>query len=138
MSTMKSILETAVADGRFTTLVAAVKAAKLDTVLAGSGPFTVCAPTDDAFKKLPIGTVENLLKDPEGQLKQILLYHVVSGKVMAADVMKLTSAKTVQGGTVKIAVKNGSVMINDSKVIIPDIECSNGVCHAIDAVLIPK
>lgn len=126
------------ADGRFTTLVAAVKAAKLDTVLAGPGPFTVCAPTDDAFKKLPAGTVESLLKDPEGQLKQILLYHVVSGKVMAADVMKLTSATTVQGGTVTIAVKDGSVMINDSRVIIPDIECSNGVCHAIDAVLIPK
>lgn len=135
---MKSILETAVADGRFTTLVAAVKAAKLDTVLAGPGPFTVCAPTDDAFKKLPAGTVEGLLKDPEGKLKQILLYHVVSGKVMAADVMKLTSATTVQGGTVTIAVKNGNVMINESRVIIPDIECSNGVCHAIDAVLIPK
>lgn len=135
---MKSILETAVADGRFTTLVAAVKAAKLDTVLAGPGPFTVCAPTDDAFKKLPAGTVEGLLKDPEGKLKQILLYHVVSGKVMAADVMKLTSATTVQGGTVTIAVKDGNVMINESKVIIPDIECSNGVCHAIDAVLIPK
>ncbi len=135
---MKSILETAVADGRFTTLVAAVKAAKLDTVLAGPGPFTVCAPTDDAFKKLPAGTVEGLLKDPEGKLKQILLYHVVSGKVMAADVMKLTSATTVQGGTVTIAVKDGNVMINESTVIIPDIECSNGVCHAIDAVLIPK
>lgn len=135
---MKSILETPVADGRFTTLVAAVKAAKLDTVLAGPGPFTVCAPTDDAFKKLPAGTVEGLLKDPEGKLKQILLYHVVSGKVMAADVMKLTSATTVQGGTVTIAVKDGNVMINESTVIIPDIECSNGVCHAIDAVLIPK
>jgi uncharacterized surface protein with fasciclin (FAS1) repeats len=89
---MKNIVETAVADGRFTTLVAAVQAAKLDGALSGPGPFTVFAPTDDAFKNLPEGTVASLLKQPEGQLKQILLYHVVDGKVMAADVVKLTSA----------------------------------------------
>ncbi len=136
METKKTIVETAVADGRFTTLVAAVTAAKLGDTLSGPGPFTVFAPTDDAFKKLPPGTVETLLKDPEGKLKQILLYHVVSGKVMAADVVKLTSAKTVLGKDLVISAKNG-VKVNDANVIMTDIECSNGVCHIIDSVLIP-
>jgi len=133
----KTIVETAVADGRFTTLVAALKAAKLDGTLSGAGPFTVFAPTDDAFKKLPNGTVATLLKDPEGQLKQILLYHVVSGSVMSEDAMKLTSAKTVQGDTIALSVKNGSLMVNGAKVIIKDIKCSNGVIHVIDAVILP-
>ena len=118
---MKTIVETAVADGRFTTLVAAVQAAKLDGALSGR-PFTVFAPTDDAFKNLPPGTVESLLKTPEGQLKQILLYHVVDGKVMAADVVKLTSAKTLQGSNVNITVTNGVVKINDATVKITDIQ----------------
>ena len=134
---MKTIVETAVADGRFTTLVAAVQAAKLDGALSGPGPFTVFAPTDDAFKNLPPGTVESLLKQPEGQLKQILLYHVVDGKVMAADVVKLTSAKTLQGSNVNITVTNGVVKINDATVKITDIQTKNGVIHVIDKVLIP-
>jgi transforming growth factor-beta-induced protein len=134
---MKNIVETAVADGRFTTLVAAVQAAKLDGALSGPGPFTVFAPTDDAFKKLPAGTVESLLKTPEGQLKQILLYHVVDGKVMAADVVKLSSAKTLQGSNVNITVKEGVVKINDATVKITDIQTKNGVIHVIDKVLIP-
>jgi transforming growth factor-beta-induced protein len=134
---MKTIVETAVADGRFTTLVAAVQAAKLDGALSGPGPFTVFAPTDDAFKNLPPGTVESLLKTPEGQLKQILLYHVVDGKVMAADVVKLSSAKTLQGSNVNITVTNGVVKINDATVKITDIQTKNGVIHVIDKVLIP-
>jgi uncharacterized surface protein with fasciclin (FAS1) repeats len=134
---MKNIVETAVADGRFTTLVAAVQAAKLDGALSGPGPFTVFAPTDDAFKNLPPGTVESLLKTPEGQLKQILLYHVVDGKVMAADVVKLSSAKTLQGSNVNITVTNGVVKINDATVKITDIQTKNGVIHVIDKVLIP-
>jgi uncharacterized surface protein with fasciclin (FAS1) repeats len=134
---MKNIVETAVADGRFTTLVAAVQAAGLADTLSGTGPFTVFAPTDDAFKKLPAGTVETLLKDPQGQLKQILLYHVVSGKVMAADVVKIDSVKTVEGQNVTITTTTEGVKVNDAKVVITDIETKNGVIHVIDAVLIP-
>jgi transforming growth factor-beta-induced protein len=134
---MKNVVETAVADGRFTTLVAAVQAAGLAGTLSGPGPFTVFAPTDDAFKKLPAGTVETLLKDPQGQLKQILLYHVVSGKVMAADVVKLTSAKTVQGGSLPINVSGSTVTVDGAKVIITDVQTSNGVIHVIDTVMIP-
>jgi uncharacterized surface protein with fasciclin (FAS1) repeats len=134
---IKTIVETAVADGRFTTLVAAVQAAKLDGALSGPGPFTVFAPTDDAFKNLPPGTVASLLKEPEGQLKQILLYHVVDGKVMAADVVKLSSAKTLQGSNVNITVTNGVVKINDATVKITDIQTKNGVIHVIDKVLLP-
>jgi uncharacterized surface protein with fasciclin (FAS1) repeats/plastocyanin len=134
---LKSIVDTAVADGRFTTLVAALQAAKLDGTLSGAGPFTVFAPTDDAFNKLPEGTVATLLQEPEGQLKQILLYHVVSGKVMAADVVKLTKATTLEGSDLTITVTDGKVKVNDANVIITDIEASNGVIHVIDAVLIP-
>jgi uncharacterized surface protein with fasciclin (FAS1) repeats/plastocyanin len=134
---LKSIVDTAVADGRFTTLVTALKAAQLDGTLSGPGPFTVFAPTDDAFKKLPNATVATLLKDPQGQLKQILLYHVVDGKVMAADVVKLTTAKTLQGSNLKINVTGGKVKVNDANVIITDIVTSNGVIHVIDTVLIP-
>ena len=133
----KTIVSTAVADGRFTTLVAAVQAAKLDGALSGPGPFTVFAPTDDAFKKLPNGTVQSLLKDPEGQLKQILLYHVVPGQYMASDVVKVTTVKTLQGGNLTINVTKDAVYVNNAKVVITDIKTDNGVIHVIDAVLLP-
>jgi len=132
---MAKIIETAVNAGSFTTLVAAVKAAGLVDTLNGAGPFTVFAPDDAAFAKLPAGTVDSLLKDIP-KLKKILTYHVVSGKVMAADVVKLTSAKTVEGSEVKIDAANG-VKINDSKVTTADIACDNGVIHIVDAVLMP-
>jgi uncharacterized surface protein with fasciclin (FAS1) repeats len=132
---MADIVDTAVSAGSFTTLVAAVKAAGLVETLKGAGPFTVFAPTDEAFAKLPAGTVEALLKDIP-KLKKILTYHVVSGKVMAADVVKLKSAKTVEGSEVKIDASNG-VKINDSKVVTPDVAADNGVIHIIDAVLLP-
>lgn len=135
---LKDIVDTAVADGRFTTLVAAVQAAELVDTLKGEGPFTVFAPTDDAFAALPAGTLDSLLLPENKQaLTDILLYHVVSGKVMAADVTALTSATTVLGKDVAIKVDMGNVYINDSKVIITDIETSNGVIHVIDAVLLP-
>jgi transforming growth factor-beta-induced protein len=130
------IVETAVADGRFTTLAAALGAADLVETLQGEGPFTVFAPTDDAFAALPAGTVEALLNDIP-TLTDILLYHVVPGKVMAADVVELDSADTVLGQPVTIRVENGNVFINNSQVIITDIETSNGVIHVIDAVLLP-
>lgn len=136
---LADIVDTAVADGRFTTLAAALQAAGLVETLKGEGPFTVFAPTDDAFAKLPAGTVESLLK-PENleQLKSILLYHVVSGKVMAADVVGLTSADAVSGASIKIKVEDGKVYLNDTvQVIITDVETSNGVIHVIDAVLLP-
>jgi uncharacterized surface protein with fasciclin (FAS1) repeats len=132
---MADIVDTAVGAGSFTTLVAAVKAAGLVDTLKGAGPFTVFAPTDEAFAKLPAGTVEALLKDIP-KLKKILTYHVVAGKVMAADVVKLKSAKTVEGSEVKIDATNG-VKINDSKVVTPDVAADNGVIHIIDAVLLP-
>jgi uncharacterized surface protein with fasciclin (FAS1) repeats len=131
------IVDTAVSAGDFKTLVAAVKAAGLVDTLKGAGPFTVFAPTDEAFAKLPAGTVDALLKDPD-KLKNILLYHVVSGKVLAADVTKMKSAKTVEGGTVKIHVADGKVMINNATVTKADIICDNGVIHVIDTVLMPK
>ena len=133
----KDIVQTAVADGRFTTLVAAVQAADLATTLSGPGPFTVFAPTDDAFKNLPPGTVETLLKDPKGQLSQILLYHVVPGKLMAADIVKQTSLMTVQGTPLNVTVTNQSVMVDGATVIVTDIETKNGVIHVIDSVMIP-
>ena len=133
------IVDTAIADGRFTTLVAAVEAAELVDTLKGEGPFTVFAPTDEAFAALPEGTLDTLLM-PENrqQLTDILLYHVVSGKVMAADVVGLTSAPTVLGQDITIAVEDGKVFLNENvEVIITDIETSNGVIHVIDAVLLP-
>ena len=136
---LSDIVDTAVADGRFTTLAAALGAANLVETLKGEGPFTVFAPTDDAFAKLPEGTVESLLL-PENleQLKSILLYHVVSGKVLASDVVTLTSAETVLGEDVTIKVEDGKVFLNDTvEVIITDVEASNGVIHVIDAVLLP-
>jgi len=133
---LKDIVDTAVEAGSFTTLVAAVQAAGLVETLKGEGPFTVFAPTDEAFAALPEGTVEALLADIPA-LTDILLYHVVPGKVMAADVVNLTSAATVQGSDLAIVVEDGKVMINGVNVITADIEASNGVIHVIDAVLIP-
>lgn len=130
------IVDTAVSAGQFNTLVAAVKAAGLVDVLKGDGPFTVFAPTDEAFAKLPKGTIEKLLKDKEA-LTKILTYHVVSGNVMAKDVVKLSSAKTVQGQSVNIKANHG-VRINNSKVLKTDISCSNGTIHVIDTVLLPE
>jgi uncharacterized surface protein with fasciclin (FAS1) repeats len=132
------IVDTAVADGRFTTLVAAVQAAELVDTLKSEGPFTVFAPTDDAFAALPEGTLESLLLPENKQtLIDILLYHVVAGKVMAADVVGLESATTALGADVSIKVDMGNVYINDAQVIITDIETSNGVIHVIDAVILP-
>ncbi|MBW4420038.1 MAG: fasciclin domain-containing protein [Myxacorys californica WJT36-NPBG1] len=132
---MADIVDTAVNAGSFSTLVAAVKAANLVDTLKGKGPFTVFAPTDEAFAKLPEGTVDGLLKDT-AKLKQILTYHVVEGKVMAADVVKLKSATTVQGSDVKIDASSG-VKVNESTVTTPDVAADNGVIHIIDTVLIP-
>lgn len=132
---MNTIVETAINAGNFKTLVAAVQATGLVDTLNGEGPFTVFAPSDEAFAKLPAGTVEELLANPE-ELKKILTYHVVAGKVMSGDVVTMTSATTVQGGTVAIDASNG-VKINESMVVTPDIECSNGVIHVIDSVLMP-
>jgi transforming growth factor-beta-induced protein len=135
---LSDIVDTAVADGRFTTLVAAVQAAELVDTLKGEGPFTVFAPTDDAFAALPAGTLDSLLLPENKQaLTDILLYHVVSGNVMAADVTALTSATTVLGKDVTVKVDMGNVYINDAQVIITDIATSNGVIHVIDAVLLP-
>jgi uncharacterized surface protein with fasciclin (FAS1) repeats len=130
------IVAVAVSAGDFNTLVAAVKAAGLVETLQSDGPFTVFAPTDEAFAKLPEGTVENLLANPD-KLKQILLYHVVPGKVTSAEVVKLSSATTAQGSDVKIAVKNGSVMVDNATVAKADVMASNGVIHVIDTVIIP-
>lgn len=132
------IVDTAVADGRFTTLVAAVTAAELVDTLKGEGPFTVFAPTDDAFAALPEGTLDSLLLPESKQaLTDILLYHVVAGKVMAEDVVSLESAETVLGKDVAVKTDMGNVYINDAQVIITDIETSNGVIHVIDAVILP-
>ena len=131
------IVDTAVSAGSFNTLVTAVKAAGLVDTLKSAGPFTVFAPTDEAFAKLPAGTVEALLKDPE-KLKKILTYHVVSGKVMAADVVKMKSARTVEGASAKVTVKGATVMIDSAKVVKTDIQCDNGVIHVIDTVIMPK
>ena len=131
-----TIVDIAVADGRFTTLVAAVQAADLADVLSGEGPFTVFAPTDDAFAALPEGTVEGLLEDIPA-LTDILLYHVVAGDVKAADVVTLESAEALQGGSLSISVDGDVVRINGAQVVIADIEASNGTIHVIDAVLLP-
>jgi transforming growth factor-beta-induced protein len=135
---LADIVDTAVADGRFTTLAAALGAAELIETLKGGGPFTVFAPTDDAFALLPEGTVESLLlPENKQQLIDILLYHVVAGKVMAEDVVTLTEAETVLGQNVSIKVEDGKVFINDAEVIVTDIVTSNGVIHVIDTVLLP-
>jgi len=132
------IVATAQAAGSFSTLVAALTAAELADVLKGPGPFTVFAPTDAAFAKLPAGTVESLLKpENKAQLQAVLKYHVVAGKVLAADVVKLTSASTLEGSAVKVSVVGAGVKINDSNVTQVDVMASNGVIHVIDAVLLP-
>jgi transforming growth factor-beta-induced protein len=133
------IVDTAVSAGSFTTLAAALKAAGLVDTLKGTGPFTVFAPTDEAFSKLPAGTVENLLKpENKAQLVKVLTYHVVPGKVTAADVTKLKSAKTVEGGSLTIKVTDGKVYVDNAQVTKTDITASNGVIHVIDAVVLPK
>ena len=131
-----TIVDIAVGDGRFQTLVTALQAAGLVETLQGEGPFTVFAPTDDAFAKLPEGTVDALLKDIPA-LTGILLYHVVPGNVMAADVVKLDMATTVQGASVAVTVDGDTVRINDAQVVITDIAAANGVIHVIDTVLVP-
>jgi uncharacterized surface protein with fasciclin (FAS1) repeats len=132
---MADIVDVAVGDGRFKTLCAAVTAADLVDTLKGAGPFTVFAPTDEAFAKLPPGTVESLLQDIP-KLKTILLYHVVSGKHVAGDVVKLTEVNTVQGSALKIDASDG-VKVGGAKVVIADVAADNGVIHVIDSVLIP-
>ena len=134
----KDIIDTAVAAGSFKTLAAALGAAGLVDTLKGPGPFTVFAPTDAAFAKLPAGTVESLLKpENKDKLASILTYHVVAGKVTAADVVKLSEAKTVNGKMLKVKVNGSKVMINDAKVTTADIAASNGVIHVIDSVVLP-
>lgn len=133
------IVDTAVGAGQFKTLAAALQAAGLVDTLKGPGPFTVFAPTDEAFAKLPAGTVDNLLKpENKAKLQAVLTYHVVSGKVMASDVVNLKSAKTVQGQNAKITVKGGEVMVDGAKVVKTDIVTDNGVIHVIDSVILPK
>jgi len=134
----KDIVDTAVGAGQFETLATALGAAGLVDTLKGKGPFTVFAPTDEAFAKLPAGTVENLLKpENKDQLTAILTYHVVPGNVMAADVVKLSEAETVNGKKVNIKVEGDTVMINDARVVSADVAASNGVIHVIDAVILP-
>jgi len=133
------IVDTAVQAGTFNTLVAAVRAADLVDVLKGEGPFTVFAPTDEAFAKLPAGTLEDLLK-PENKekLAAILKYHVVAGQVLAADVVKLTSADSVQGDSIEVKVTDAGVMVDGANVVKTDIKTSNGVIHVIDSVILPQ
>jgi len=135
----KDIVDTAVAAGGFTTLATALTEADLVETLKGEGPFTVFAPTDEAFAKLPAGTLNDLLKpENKAKLQGILTYHVVPGKVMAADVVKLKSAKTVNGQSITIKVTDGTVMVDNAKVTKTDIMCSNGVIHVIDTVILPQ
>ncbi len=133
----KNIVQTAVDAGSFTTLAAALQAAGLVETLQGPGPFTVFAPTDAAFAKLPAGTVEGLLADLP-RLRQVLTYHVVAGKVEAKDVVKLSSATTVQGSAVSIRVVDGKVQIDNATVTTADVQATNGVIHIIDTVILPK
>ncbi len=136
---MKDIVDTAVSAGTFKTLAAALGAAELVQTLKGAGPFTVFAPSDAAFAKLPAGTVDSLIEPAaKAKLTGILTYHVVAGKVLAADVMKIHDAKTVNGQSVAIKVVDGKVKIDAATVVTADIECTNGVIHVIDSVLMPK
>jgi uncharacterized surface protein with fasciclin (FAS1) repeats len=133
----KDIVDTAVAAGSFTTLAQALEAADLVGTLKGQGPFTVFAPTDEAFAKLPAGTVADLLKpENKDKLRAILTYHVVGGKVSSAQVVKLSSAKTVNGQDVRISMSDNTVKVNDAQVVKTDIEASNGMIHVIEAVLL--
>ncbi len=133
------IVDTAVAAGSFKTLAKALEAAGLVDTLKGAGPFTVFAPTDEAFAKLPAGTLESLLKpENKAKLQRILTYHVVPGKVMAADVVKLKSAKAVSGDTIGIATRNGGVTVDNARVVKTDIIATNGIIHVIDSVILPR
>jgi len=133
-----TIVEIAAGNADFSTLVAALKAADLVGALSGDGPFTVFAPTNEAFAKLPEGTVESLLlPESKDKLTAILTYHVVAGKVMAADVVKLSEAETLEGSTIAISASDQGVTVNDANVTATDIEASNGVIHVIDTVIIP-
>ena len=135
----KNIVDTAVEAGSFTTLAKALAAADLVGTLKGPGPFTVFAPTDEAFAKLPAGTLDNLLKpENKDKLRRILTYHVVAGQVRAADVVKLQAAKAVSGDTLTVRVKDGKVHVDDATVTKTDIQASNGVIHVIDTVILPK
>jgi uncharacterized surface protein with fasciclin (FAS1) repeats len=135
----RDIVDTAVAAGSFKTLVKALQAADLVQTLKGAGPFTVFAPTDEAFAKLPAGTLDSLLKpENKAKLQRILKAHVVGGKVMAADVVKVTSAKAVSGDTLTIASRDGGVTVDGVKVVKTDIAATNGVIHVIDSVIVPK
>ena len=139
MAAKADIVDTAVAAGQFETLAAALTAADLVGTLKGDGPFTVFAPTDEAFAKLPEGTVETLLKpENKDQLIAVLTYHVVAGKVAAEDVVKLDAATTVNGADVSITVADGGVQVDNANVVATDIEASNGIIHVIDAVILPK
>nr|MBC7612784.1 fasciclin domain-containing protein [Pseudopedobacter sp.] len=134
----KNIVENAIGSSDHTTLVAAVKAAGLVETLSGTGPFTVFAPTNEAFASLPAGTVDNLLKpEMKGDLTKVLTYHVVAGALKAADLTDGMELTTVEGAKLKVSVKNGVVMVGDAKVTIADIISSNGVTHVIDKVLLP-
>jgi len=132
-----TIVGAAAADGRLMAVVAAAQATGLTDTLNGPGPFTVFAPTDEAVAALPDGTISALLQDPEGLLTELLTYHVVNGKYMAADVVNLTTLPTVQGSNLTITVEGGMVMVDGAKVLTADIEASNGVIHVIDAVMLP-
>src|SRR5689334_483005 len=132
----KDVVDTAVAAGNFKTLAAALTKAGLVDTLKGPGPFTVFAPTDEAFAKVPKATLDALAADP-AKLKAVLLYHVVAGRVAAADVVKLTSAQTLNGASVKVKVDAGNVYVDAAKVVTPDVTASNGIIHAIDSVLLP-
>ena len=135
----KNIVDTAVAAGSFTTLAKALTAADLVATLKGPGPFTVFAPTDAAFAKLPAGTLDNLLKpENKDKLRRILTYHVVAGEMRAVDVVKLQSAKAVSGDTITVKVRDGKVHVDDANVTKTDIQASNGVIHVIDTVILPK
>jgi uncharacterized surface protein with fasciclin (FAS1) repeats len=135
----QNIVDTAVAAGSFTTLAKALTAADLVATLQGPGPFTVFAPTDEAFAKLPAGTVDNLLKpENKDKLRRILTYHVVAGEVRAADVVKLQSAKAVSGDTITVKASDGKVHVDGANVTKTDIQASNGVIHVIDTVILPK
>jgi uncharacterized surface protein with fasciclin (FAS1) repeats len=135
----KDVVDTAVAAGSFKTLAKALEAADLVSTLKGAGPFTVFAPTDEAFARLPAGTLESLLKpENKARLQRILTHHVVPGKVMAADVVKLQTAKTVSGDTLAVVSRNGGVTVGNARVVKTDIPASNGVIHVIDTVILPS
>jgi uncharacterized surface protein with fasciclin (FAS1) repeats len=135
----KDIVDTAVGAGSFKTLAAALQAADLVQTLKGPGPFTVFAPTDEAFAKLPAGTLDTLLKpENKAKLQRILTYHVVAGRVMAADVVKLNSAKAVSGDTIRVTTGSSGVTVDEARVVKTDIIASNGVIHVIDSVILPS